>query len=513
MISKAIGAMIREEYTFHPTQLGFREKAGTETAILRHAAGTENGFKYTAVLDLKGAYPSVPRDKLMETVKTKLSARTASMIALELQPQEIFTKGDVTGTTGTVTLGVPQGASSSPPLYNVYMDTFCELMESELQTECREEEVDVSVFADDVKIRSRSSRGLQKGLDVCTQWADSARMTWSARKCHILEPEFSAESEIQREYSLSGEAIQVSESAVYLGVTLRGTALSTDKSVSRVATAFQRLGLLKAAGIHRKFVPSAKLIEICRTYVYPVADYGIHLMPLDTINGNCELSRRMELLDYKVAAYAVGCLPKDPTQRAGRRIRGRLPRHLKLMKLPDWLQRVKMRITSLAKRLRSRALRERHDVLAREDPAHFVTFRTRNRSPRGMTKQDLRAAWSQLCRRCRRPIPVPESGFLPFLYEKDRNIRDAGIKWFCGSFPGCPDRLQTSLGIPTYTRHKNRLQIGMQATKWSATARKRTIDSIKAFTEVLDRQETVRRKRRRSEADAGAPAPQRRRHG
>ena len=32
MISKAIGSSIREEYTFHPTQLGFRENAGTETA-------------------------------------------------------------------------------------------------------------------------------------------------------------------------------------------------------------------------------------------------------------------------------------------------------------------------------------------------------------------------------------------------------------------------------------------------------------------------------------------------
>ena len=150
MISSAIGMLIRAEYEFHLTQLGFRERTGTETAILRHAASTADGFKYTAILDLKSAYDSVPREKLMQKVRHKLSSHTASMIALELQPMTIVTKGDLSATTAIVSRGMPQGASSSPPLYNVNMDSYPEKITSELG-----DEVHIQLFADDVKIRSK----------------------------------------------------------------------------------------------------------------------------------------------------------------------------------------------------------------------------------------------------------------------------------------------------------------------------------------------------------------------
>ena len=510
MISKAIGVMIREDYTFHPTQLGFRERAGTETAILRHAASTEKGFKYTAVLDLKGAYPSVPRDKLMETVHAKLSPRTAAMISLELQPETIITKGDTKGTTGKITLGVPQGGSSRPPLYNVYMDSFCEQMESELRTDYREEEVDVSVFADDVKIRSRTAKGLQKGLDVCTKWASKAKMTWSAPKCHILEPESPSTSRTQREYFLSGERVQVSDSAVYLGVTLRGTRIAPDKNLERIRAAFQRIGILKAIGLNRKLVPSSKLIEICRTYVYPVADYGLHLIPLEK-NQKCVLSKQLELLDYKVVEYSIGCVPKAPVQRLGRRIGGRLSRHLKLAKLPDWLQRIRMRLYSLQNRLQKRRLRERSDMLARQDPANLSAFRKRNQSPPNLTKKGLREFWTQLCRRCRRQIPIPKSGLVPILNEKDRKARDAGIKWYCGSFPGNPERLQTGLGLAQYTRHKVRIHTGMQAEHWSGGVRRRTVESLQVFLEVLTGLDETRKKRTRDTEERAFPSAKRHR--
>ena len=485
MISKAIGLMIRQEYKFHPTQLGFRESTGTETALLRHAASTQNGYRYTAVLDLKSAYPSVPRDNLMEKVTAKLTPRTAAMIALELQPETILTKGDETGTTGTISLGVPQGGSSSPPLYNVQMDSFCEKMENELRTNNPDEEVDVSVFADDVKLRSRTSRGLQRGLNVCTEWTTEENMEWCTWKCHVLEPESEQSPGPRREYVLSGSPINVSESAVYLGVTLRGTAIASDRNLDRIKLAFKRLGLLRSAGINRKFISSARLIQICRTYVYPAADYGIHLMPIDKA-GKCELSSQLELLDYRVVEFALGCIPKEPVQRQNKRIGGRLPRHLKLAKLPDWLQRIRTRLQKLAVRLKLRAQLERSDLLARNDPEAFRTFRQANQSPRDMTRTDIIAAWKVLCRRLRRKISVPKSGLLPVLQEKDRRVRDAGIKWYCGSFPGNPTRLKASLPAGEYQRNLHRIQTGMLAEQWGPGLRRRTVGSLLNFVDALD---------------------------
>ena len=447
----------------------------------------------------------------MDTAKAQFFHRTAAMIALELQPETVVTKGDISATTGVVTLGVPQGGSSSPPLYNVYMDTFCKKMESELRTDNGEEEVDVSVFADDVKIRSKTPQALQKGLNACTEWASEAKMKWSARKCHVLEPSAPEGTEIQREYFLSGERIKISESALYLGVTLRGTSIATDRNQERIQTAFQRIGILKSVGINRKFVPSSTLIKISRTYVYPIADYALHLMPLSS-SGACALSQKLELLDYRLVEFALGCIAKDPIQRSNRRIGGRLPRHLKLARLPDWLQRVRMRLHSLGKRLRERALQERRDFLAREDPVLFRRFRFDNRSPSDMTRKEVCNQWSRLCRGRRRPIPMPDSGFVPILHETNRQIRDSGIKWYCGSFPGNPDRLQTILGMTAYTRHKVRIQTGMQAPKWSASERQRTIDSITAFTAVLEGTSPRGAKRKRVDVDGDTPASKHQRH-
>ena len=233
-------------------------------------------------------------------------------------------------------------------------------------------------------------------------------------------------------------------------------------------------------------------------------------MPLETNEGR-KLQDQLELLDYRVVEYALGCIAKEPMQRPNRRIGGRLPRHLKLAKLPDWSQRIRMRALSLSHRLKQRAIRERRDSLAAQDPENLRRFRVANRSPPNMTKQDLRNTWSQLCRGRRRRIPVPEKGLLPILQEKDSQVRDAGIKWYCGSFPGNPDRLQTSLGLAAYSRHKNRIQTGMQADVWSATARTRTIDSIKAFLAVMEANNEPSTTRRRARGLADNPPAARRR--
>lgn len=86
VIEKAMDYAVREAYDFHRAQLGFRKGAGTEQAILRNSLLHSKGFAHTAVLDLRKAYDKVPKDRLMQRVKTTLSANLAAMIACSLQP-------------------------------------------------------------------------------------------------------------------------------------------------------------------------------------------------------------------------------------------------------------------------------------------------------------------------------------------------------------------------------------------------------------------------------------------
>ena len=505
IISAAIGKFIQEQYQFHPTQLGFREHTGTETAIVRHAHNYGEGLKYTAVLDLKSAYDLVPRVILMERVREKLPKATAAMIALELQPMTIVTKGDPTYTSAQISVGVPQGGKSSLPLYNIQQDTCAEKMEEvkERWDSHSETKVEITLFSDDVKVQSNSATGLQNALDASTEWAQDTRATWNVSKCHILEPETVSKP---RQYVLAGQQVGVVESAEYLGVTLKHGKIDVIRNVSRVEAALRRLNMLKAIGINRKRVPSAQLVAICRTFVYPVADNATHLIPFEGHSWS-KLWQQLEKLDYHVVEYCLGCIPKDPGMRRNRltRIAGRLPRHLKMARLPDWIQRIRMRLRSLSRRLRKRAHRRGSDHLARRDPERFTAFRNESHSPKDMTKQDVRKAWEVLCRNRRRQIPLPKSGLLPILYESNRKVRDAGIKWFTGSFPGNPDDLKMVLGPEDYQRIKVRIEAGMKMDTWIESVRKRTIESIHAVLEARGEIDTGQKGTNRGRKRPGSP--------
>ena len=290
--------------------------------------------------------------------------------------------------------------------------------------------------------------------------------------------------------------IGLNESAEYLGVTLRGSKIAADKNLERVKAATNRLSMLKAAGITRKYLPSSRLIDICRTYVYPVADYSTHLVPLNTEEG-IALVEGLETLDYKVAEHCLGCIPKKPPRKRDEegRISGRLPRHLKMAKLPDWLQRIRMRLHSLKKRLRSRSQKCRNDAKAKADPLHLVSLRDRLRSPREMTRKDVTTEWTRLFRS--RKIPIPEKGAVPVLKESDSKVRDAGIRWYTGSFPGEPDIIKFVLGTVSYQKHKSRVDHGMRMDTWSETERKRTTQSIKTLVEAIEKYWTMGVKKRK----------------
>ena len=159
-----------------------------------------------------------------------------------------------------------------------------------------------------------------------------------------------------------------------------------------------------------------------------------------------------------------------------------------------------MRLRKLEKRMRERARQSRGDRKARTDPTDLRTLREKNRSPQNMSRTDVRKHWERLCHRSRRKIPVPKSGLLPILEEKDRKVRDAGIKWYCGSFPGNPDPLKAALPIEEYRRHMARIQTGMLSDTWGSGVRSRTVESISALVTILEGCFPRGKKRERSEA-------------
>ena len=140
-----------------------------------------------------------------------------------------------------------------------------------------------------------------------------------------------------------------------------------------------------------------------------------------------------------------------------------------------------MRLRSLDRRLKFRAKKGGLDEVAKQDPDRYSRMRGSHQSPEDMSKQDVKKAWQALCRGRRRRIPVSDRGLTPILSEQDCKVRDAGIKWYAGSFPGMSDDLQAVLGLEKYKREKSCIETGMQMERWSTSVRKRTVNSIRVL--------------------------------
>lgn len=118
IIEASIAKLILRNYKINEQQLGFRTGTGTETAIVRHIHCART-MKITAVLDLKSAYDSVPKENLYKTVEASQNDQVMSMILFALQPVTLTTRGERSGTTAKIAKRVCQGLSLSPKLFNM----------------------------------------------------------------------------------------------------------------------------------------------------------------------------------------------------------------------------------------------------------------------------------------------------------------------------------------------------------------------------------------------------------
>ncbi len=130
-----------------------------------------------AVLDLKAAYDRVPRDKLMDEIRKRLSFNVASMITHSLQTITFTVIVDENETKGEIWQGVPQGSSVSPTLFNILMDTLADSIMQQESDDHGEEHLRLNMLADDVILMVKTETDIRNMLNAATQWAEETRMT------------------------------------------------------------------------------------------------------------------------------------------------------------------------------------------------------------------------------------------------------------------------------------------------------------------------------------------------
>ena len=80
-------------------------------------------------------------------------------------------------------LGLKQGCSLSPMLFNLYIDDMKDLFDKECHPiSIHEEDIFHFLYADDLVLLSTSANGLQRSLDKLSNYADQKDLTVSIKK-------------------------------------------------------------------------------------------------------------------------------------------------------------------------------------------------------------------------------------------------------------------------------------------------------------------------------------------
>lgn len=163
------------ERDFAERSYGFRPDRDCKDALRRVDALLKAGYVHVVDADLKRYFDSIPHDRLMERLKTKIAdGRVLSLIDSFLQASILEGTAEWTPATGA-----PQGAVLSPLLSNVYLDPLDHLL--------AQSGFEMIRYADDFVILCRTAEDAAKALELVQRWVCDNRLTLHPTKTRIVD--------------------------------------------------------------------------------------------------------------------------------------------------------------------------------------------------------------------------------------------------------------------------------------------------------------------------------------
>jgi RNA-directed DNA polymerase len=161
--------------TFHERSYGFRHQRGCHDALRRVEELLEAGHVYVVDADLKSYFDTIPKDRLLDIVRQKISdSRVLKLIEMYLQ-QGILEELR----TWTPETGVPQGAVLSPVLANAYLNP--------LDHQMANSGFEMVRYADDFVILCRTQAEAESALAVVQSWVQEHGLTLHPTKTRIVD--------------------------------------------------------------------------------------------------------------------------------------------------------------------------------------------------------------------------------------------------------------------------------------------------------------------------------------
>ena len=251
LLERLLLPTLQQNFPLNETQHGFRSDRSTTTALLPIVSDIAAGFNqrkppmWTVLvsLDLSRAFDTVNHDKLLQKINaTSIHNNVKRWLSAYLKGREqAVNYGGVQSVFKGVHRGVPQGAVSSPTLFNLYVSDFPALR-SKHQTFAD----DMNLYASAVDI-TEAETALSLDLADVSHWAEEVELDISPSKSTVtLFSPSTHEFSYHPQVSLGDTFLPLEKNPKVLGVTL--DPLFTFSPHVRVVAkkARERLRILKA---------------------------------------------------------------------------------------------------------------------------------------------------------------------------------------------------------------------------------------------------------------------------
>ncbi len=161
------------ENGFAEGSFGFRPKRGCHDALREVDRLIKEGFTYVVDADLQAYFDTIPHDRLVERVESKvIDGKVLDLI------RSWLTADILKGTERwTPAQGSPQGAVISPLLANIYLDPLDHLMAAKGYRMVR--------YADDFVILCRTREEADAALNLVRYWVRDNGLTLHPSKTHV----------------------------------------------------------------------------------------------------------------------------------------------------------------------------------------------------------------------------------------------------------------------------------------------------------------------------------------
>ena len=164
------------ERDFATQSYGFRPGKGCKDALRRVDELLKRGYNWVVDADLKSYFDTIPQDKLMERIRSKIAdGRVLSLL------EGMLRAGMMDSLKGwePTEQGTPQGAVISPLLSNIYLDA--------LDWQMARNGYEMVRYADDFILLCRNQEQAQKALEQVRAWVETNGLTLHPTKTRLVD--------------------------------------------------------------------------------------------------------------------------------------------------------------------------------------------------------------------------------------------------------------------------------------------------------------------------------------